>query len=460
MTSTAVSPSTVPAVPARPIPVVEAPEVPLVTGGSVRYANFDHAASTPCLQAAADAVNEILPLYASVHRGAGYLSAACTRAYEEARATVATFVHARPDDAVVFTRNTTDSLNLLARALPEDTTVIAFESEHHANLLPWKRLIRLPAPDSPSTAVRSVHDALKVVTADGGPVLVAVTGASNVTGELFPVAEIAVVAHRHGARVALDAAQLLPHRPVDITELNVDYLAFSGHKLYAPFGTGVLVGRADWLDAAPPYLAGGGASAHVGDATNDLRWHTGPARHEGGSPNVIGAVALAAVCRTLAAADRVALAAWEETLRTRLAEGLAGIEGVRQLHIFGATSPRVGTVAFTVDGYPADLVAAVLSAEHGIGVRDGLFCAHPLTRRLLTEARVPATHAVSTEGCGVPEAPGRRTATAVRASIGLGTDVDDVDRLIGAVRRLAAEGPRWNYSLVDGRPGPVPDPRG
>jgi len=456
MTSTVV-PSNQYAVPSRPIPVVEAPDVPLVTGGSVRYANFDHAASTPCLRAAADAVTDLLPRYASVHRGAGYLSAECTRAYESARRTIARFVNARPDDAVVFTRNTTDSLNLLARALPEDATVIAFDSEHHANLLPWKRLIRLPAPDSAATAVRSVDDALKVVAEDG-PVLVAVTGASNVTGELFPIAEITVLAHRYGARVALDAAQLVPHRTVDVTALGVDYIAFSGHKLYAPFGTGVLIGRSDWLDAAPPYLAGGGASAHVGDATNDVRWQTGAARHEGGSPNVVGAVALAAVCETLESADRAALTAWEETLRTRLADGLADVEGVRQLHAFGPDSPRVGTVAFTVDGYPADLVAAVLSAEHGIGVRDGLFCAHPLTRRLLTEAGVAPTHSVGA-GCGTDGRP-QRVATAVRASIGLGTDIDDVDRLIAAVERLAVEGPHWNYSLVDGRPGPVPDPRG
>ncbi|GLZ77246.1 aminotransferase [Actinorhabdospora filicis] len=440
------------AVSANPFPVIDAPLVPLVGGEEVRYANFDHAASTPCLRVAADAVTALLPTYASVHRGAGYFSQSSTRAYEDARATIGRFVNARPDDAVIFTRNSTDSLNLLARALPADCTVIAFDSEHHANLLPWRNLIRLPAPDSRATAVRSVHEALRFVD---GPALVAVTGASNVTGELFPVAEIALIARRHGARVVVDAAQLAPHRAVDVQALGADYVVFSGHKLYAPFGTGVLIGRTDWLDAAEPYLYGGGASAHVGDATNDLRWHTGAARHEGGSPNVVGAVALAAVCESLMNADRAALFAWEETLRTRLADGLTAIPGVRQLHIFGPQAPRVGTVAFTVDGYPADLVAAVLSAEHGIGVRDGLFCAHPLTRRLLTEAGVAPTHST---GCGTTGRP-QVVATAVRASIGLGITVDDVDRLIAAVATLAADGPRWTYSLVDGRPGPVPDPR-
>ncbi|MGH3734578.1 MAG: aminotransferase class V-fold PLP-dependent enzyme, partial [Micromonosporaceae bacterium] len=183
------------------------------------------------------------------------------------------------------------------------------------------------------------------------------------------------------------------------------------------FGAGVLAGRGDWLDAAPPYLAGGGASRYVGDATSDLEWSDGAARHEAGTPNVVGAVALAEACRTLVAAGQDRLAATEQALLERLRSGLTGIAGVRELTTFGPDHPRVGIVAFVVGGLDSGQLAETLSARYGIGVRAGLFCAHPLTRRLLTEA-----------GCGDDG-----TGSAVRASLGLGSTAAHVDRLIAAV---------------------------
>ncbi|SCL63197.1 Selenocysteine lyase/Cysteine desulfurase [Micromonospora citrea] len=412
-----------PARDARPLDVLGVP-------GQV---NLDYAATAPCARAAADVVAELLPWYASVHRGAGALSRRCTLAYERARQTVGDFFGARPGDHVVFTRNTTDALNLLARALPAGTTVVTFGGEHHANLLPWPRAsVRLPVPREPAEAVRALAAALAELRRPGAgpggdrlpPVLVAVTGASNVTGERWPVAELARVARRHGARIVLDAAQLAPHAPVDVAALDVDYLAVSGHKLYAPFGAGVLVGRGDWLDAAPPYLAGGGATSHVGAATHDVRWATGPARHEAGTPNLLGAVALAAVCAALAAADRAALHDAEQALLARLRRGMAALPRVVELRTFGPEAPRVGIVSFVVAGRDSADVAAELAGAHDIGVRDGLFCAHPLARRLLDEAAARS---------------GRRDLppTALRASIGLGSTTEHVDRLLAALAALA-----------------------
>ncbi|MFU8875222.1 aminotransferase class V-fold PLP-dependent enzyme [Micromonospora sp. SL4-19] len=428
----------VPTLPTLSRPPAPARPDPLAVLGVPGEINLDHAASAPCARAAADAVAELLPWYASVHRGAGALSRRCTLAYERARQTVADFVGARPDDHVVFTRNTTDSVNLLARALPAGTTVVTFAGEHHANLLPWPRgSVRLPVPASPAEAVRALDAALRELrrvdasrsgaVADGRPglpVLVAVTGASNVTGERWPVAELARVARRHDARILVDAAQLAPHAPVDLAALDVDYLALSGHKLYAPFGAGVLVGRGDWLDAAPPYLAGGGATSHVGAATHEVHWATGPARHEAGTPNLLGAVALAAVCTALAAADRDALHARERALLTRLRDGIAALPHVVELRTFAADAPRVGIVSFVVAGRDSAEVAAQLAGAHRIGVRDGLFCAHPLARRLLAEA---ATRS------------GRRDLppTALRASLGLGTTAAEVDALLTALATLA-----------------------
>ena len=264
-----------------------------------------------------------------MHRGAGYASAVCTSAYEAARATLAAFTGARGDDVVIFTRNTTDALNLLATAVPGP--VVHLDIEHHANLLPWHahgarvagaRAVRARAVEARATlpeTLRAVRDELARTPA----ALLAVTGASNVTGECLPLAELASLAHAHGARIAVDGAQLVPHRRVDIAASGIDYLAFSGHKIYAPFGAGVLVGRGDWLDAAPPYLAGGGAVRQVGlDATD---WAASPARHEGGSPNVIGAVALAAACRFIDSLPAGAVEAREGFLTDRLVDALGAL---------------------------------------------------------------------------------------------------------------------------------------
>lgn len=229
--------------------------VPLVTGGEVTYAALDYAASAPALQRVWDDVAAYAPYYGSVHRGAGYLSQLSTDLFENARRTVGEFLDCRADDEVVFTRSTTDSLNLLAAALPADCQVFVFETEHHASLLPWQdaRVTYLNAPRTPAEAVATLERAL-AERDPYGPALVCVTGASNVTGELWPVRELAAAAHAHGARIVLDAAQLAPHHPVSVRELDVDWVAFSGHKLYAPFGSGVLAGRFDWLREADPYL--------------------------------------------------------------------------------------------------------------------------------------------------------------------------------------------------------------
>src|SRR4029078_120821 len=309
-----------------PATVSENLGVPTLHRTVVDYANFDHAASTPALESVKAAVDIALRTYSSVHRGNGYASRITTGWYEEARAEVHGFVGAREDDLVVFTRNSTDSLNLLARSLPESTTTFVFESEHHAALLPWNpaRTVRIPVPASEQDALTLLEDALRS-SAETGPRLVVIAGASNVTGELWPIESVVSIARRYNARVALDAAQLAPHRKIDIEALGVDYVAFSGHKLYAPFGAGVLAGRADWLNEAAPYLLGGGASAKVTSA--QTVWTQGAARHEAGSPNVIGAIAIAAACSALDV-HRAAIEAHEDALAEQLRRGLAAIEGV------------------------------------------------------------------------------------------------------------------------------------
>ncbi|MEU7901409.1 aminotransferase class V-fold PLP-dependent enzyme [Actinoplanes sp. NPDC049118] len=407
--------------------------VRLPGGDTVPFAHLDYAASAPCVRAAAEAVEGLLPWYGSVHRGAGIRSRRSTQEYERARDVIAGFVGARPGDTVVFTRNTTDALNLLARCLPADVTTIVFDGEHHANLLPWPAPLRLATPSSPDAAVETLERALRSLR---GPALLAVTGASNVTGEIWPVRRLADLAHRYGARVVVDAAQLAPHSPVDLAELGADYLALSGHKLYAPFGAGVLAGRADWLDAAAPYLRGGGASASVG-AAGDVTWSTGPARHEGGTPNLLGAVSLAAVCAALTRADRAALHDREQDLLARLRGGLTGVPGAAEVSLFGPAQPRVGIVSLALPGNDAAAVADRLADDHGIGVRAGQFCAHPLTRRLTGAAGVATCDA--------------STAALLRVSFGLGTTGADIDRFVGALGALTSVGA--GRQLVGARTG-------
>ncbi|MFJ4573591.1 aminotransferase class V-fold PLP-dependent enzyme [Streptomyces sp. NPDC088846] len=424
--------------------------VPLVTGGEVAYAALDYAASAPALQRVWDDIAAYAPYYGSVHRGAGYLSQLSTDLFENSRATVAEFLGCRADDQVIFTRSTTDSFNLLAAVVPAGCQVFVYETEHHASLLPWRdaRVTYLNAPRTPAQAVETLERAL----ADRdpyGPALVCVTGASNVTGELWPVKELAAAAHAHGARIVLDAAQLAPHHPVDIAELDVDWVAFSGHKLYAPFGSGVLAGRADWLQDAEPYLAGGGASRRVArraDGGVDVEWHSTAARHEAGSPNVIGVYSIASACKALTEAGFDQLVAREQHLVAAVRAGLADVPEVKVLSLFGDDAPRVGVISFVVEGWNSSHFAAALSAEYGIGVRDGLFCAHPLVRTLL------GSDPQEVGECGAPEAePGESSLNAIRVSFGAGTPDEHIERFVRAVGELVSEGAQWKYRTEGGR---------
>jgi selenocysteine lyase/cysteine desulfurase len=229
----------------------------------------------------------------------------------------------------------------------------------------------------------------------------------------------------------------------------------SGHKLYAPYGAGVLIGPADWLDAGEPFLRGGGAVKLV--TVDEVIWAEMPDRQEAGSPNVVGAVALGVACDTLAAAGMQRLADEEHELWAYARDRFNAIRGWQHYRIWGADHPRVGLFTFNLDGYGYDELAAILSAEHGIGVRHGCFCAHPLMIELLHVDRPEADSLVDATRRGEhPRLPG-----AARMSFGLGTTRHDVEAVAGALEQIAADGPRWSYRqdpLTD-EWEPDPDPR-
>lgn len=420
-------------------------QVPCLDGTERSYLDFDAAASTAALEEVAEAVSSFLPYYSSVHRGAGYKSIASSAAYELARQKVFMFADREGrDDVVILLRNSTEAINHLAYRLrlnPEDvvaTTVV----EHHANLLPWGRIAsrRMIECTEQGTfdeeAVRAALDELPT------PKLLAVTGASNVTGWMPPIHALIAMAHDRGIPVLVDAAQLAPHRRLP---READFVVFSGHKLYAPFGTGALIGPRSAFADGDPFLVGGGAVDLVD--LEEVVWTTPPEREEAGSPNVIGAVALHAAIDAIETIGFPAIEDHDTLIASHLRRGLKSVPGVRLL----GPSVEVDTLpvaSFVVAGVPHALVAARLSAEFGIGVRHGCFCAHPYLVRLLgiKGGSLERFRAMARERERA-ELPG-----AVRASAGLTTTIEEVARLLSAVRTIASSPAPLEYEM-DARTG-------
>jgi selenocysteine lyase/cysteine desulfurase len=427
--------------PAPSLPVLlvgDGVAVPCVDGDERPYLNLDAAASTSAHPAVAQRVQEFIPWYSSVHRGAGYKSRRATEAYEAARAAAMCFGGRAPggDDVAIICRNTTEAINHLAYRLrlDPDDVVVTTVVEHHANLLPWARLCRRRFVECGPDGTFEVDDLTATLDTGPTPSLLAVSGASNVTGWSPPLDTVIAAAHARSIPVLVDAAQLAPHRPLPAA---ADYVAWSGHKMYAPFGAGVLIGRRATFADGDPFLAGGGAVDLVD--LDEVAWTDPPEREEAGSPNDIGAVALHAAIDALGEIGWDAIADHDNQLARRLHGGLAAIAGVRLLGPDRSISTLpIGT--FTIEGIPHALVAARLSGEYGIGVRHGCFCAHPYLIRLL--------HLSNDEIAAYRRAVQRGDRTtipgAVRASAGLSTTLDDIDRLLAAVADIAG-----------GRPAPV-----
>lgn len=431
--------------------------VPCADGTERRYINLDTAASTAALPAVAERVQQFLPLYSSVHRGAGYKSQLATHEYEAARSAALRFAGRDESgrDVAIICRNTTEAINHLAYRLrlDRDDTVVTTVVEHHANLLPWARLCRRQYVECDRSGTFGLDDVVGALEQAERPKLLAITGASNVSGWQPPVHEAIEEAHSRGIPVLVDAAQLAPHRPLPA---DADFVAWSGHKMYAPFGAGVLIGPRNAFMDGDPFLAGGGAVDLVD--LDEVAWSPPPEREEAGSPNVVGAVALHAAVDHLQAIGWDVIQAHDDELARRLRAGLAVIPGVRLL----GPSPEAQTLpiaTFTVADVPHALVAARLSYEFAIGVRHGCFCAHPYLIRLLgLSDREVADFRRAVRGGDRRAVPG-----AVRASAGINTSAEDVDRLLEAVTVIAShERPPFEYPQDphsgDYRPPPGREP--
>ncbi len=381
-----------------------------------------------------------MPWYSSIHRGSGFKSKLATQAYEEARQIVMKFFGANPKDhVVIFGKNTTEAINKLSFRLnlKKDDIVLVGLSEHHSNDLPWRRFAKVCYVGIDSTGNIDEQHLGKLLDEHKSKVkLVAITGASNVTGVMPNIHEIAAKAHKAGAQILVDCAQLAAHRPIEIKELgdpkHLDYITISAHKMYAPFGIGALIGRKDLFEQGAPEFCGGGTISVV--TRDEVQWASPPERDEAGSPNVIGAIALAKSIQELSRIGFSAIKQHEMQLSTYALRKLQTVPGIV---IYGDSNPqkaedRVGVITFNIKDLPHGLVAAILGAEFGIGVRHGCFCAHPYVVTLLgmNQSQINDFKKAAKRD-DRSHMPGM-----VRISFGMYNTIAEVDKLIAALQKI------------------------
>lgn len=416
-------------------------QVPLLDGTRRQYVNFDNAASTPTLVPVVEKVEEFLKWYSNVHRGTGFKSRLSSWVFEESRDVIARFIKADLAECVViFCKNTTEAVNKLAHRYPFEPGSVVLTSlmEHHSNELPWRKVaqvVHIGVTDDGRIDEQDFEE--KLQRYKGKVKLVALSGASNVTGYINPIYDYARRAHEVGAKIMIDAAQLAAHRPIDMKPgdhpEHLDFLAFSAHKVYAPFGVGVLVGCRKTFEEGEPDDVGGGTVDIVN--LENAYWTDLPDKEEAGTPDIIGAVALA---RAIQIFEEIG---WQEIIRheTELTTyALRRLSEIPEVILYGDRDPdnavnRLGVISFNVRNMPHALVAAILSYEWGIGTRNGCFCAHPYVKCILhvneAEAKVMEELILARDRS--------QLAGTVRISFGFYNTEEEIEMLCTALRRIA-----------------------
>ncbi|WP_353095778.1 aminotransferase class V-fold PLP-dependent enzyme [Tissierella praeacuta] len=363
--------------------------VRLANGKSVHYINFDNAATTPPFKSVIDEIVDFSNTYSSVHRGTGYKSIISSMLYDEGREIVLNFIGGNKDyHTVVFLKNTTECINKLSYRLQDtlkDKVVLSTYMEHHSNLLPWKYKYATDYVEVDSVGRLCLEDLeFKLELYKGKVGLVAITGASNVTGYINPIYDIAKLCHKYGAKILVDGAQLIPHSQFDMRPIyspeHIDYIAFSAHKMYAPFGTGVLVAPKEIFEKGFSEQVGGGTVKFV--SIKDTIWEDPPEKEEAGTPNLMGVIALSTSIKTLQDLDMRNIEDYERSL-TRYALEL--LKDIPRLILYDDMNieEKVSIISFNMEGLEHNELATILAREGGIAVRDGCFCAQPYVQRLL-----------------------------------------------------------------------------
>ena len=379
---------------------------------------LDNAATTQKPQVVLDAITEAYSHWnANVQRGVHHLSQVATQKHEEAREKVAQLIHAQSSEEIIFTKGTTDSLNMLARSfgdamIKEGDEIIVSHLEHHSNIVPWQMLCErkgavlkvIPLREDLSLDIEAFKGLLSEKTR-----LVSVAHVSNVLGIVNPIEEVIRLAHEKGVAVCVDGAQSVPHLAMDVQQLDCDFLVFSAHKMYGPTGLGVLYGKKEWLDKLPPAEGGGEMIEHV--SFEKTTYNVLPYKFEAGTPNYVGSYAFGKAIDYVQAIGLEQIAAHEHALTEYIEQELSKIN---QVHVYAAGREKAGAVSFNVyraDGaliHPFDV--GVLLDRQGVAVRTGHHCAEPLIDHL-----------------GVPGT--------VRASVGLYNTKEDIDTFIAALKK-------------------------
>ncbi len=410
--------------------------VPLDNGTYTTAINFDNAATTPPFYSVEKDVKEFLPWYSSIHRGKGYKSTFSTEVYENGRNIIKSFVNAdNENDVVIYTKNTTNSINILAYVLSQQKdgrdVVLSTWMEHAANDLPWRDKFLVDyvevdefgrlCLDNLNEKLNKYKNRVKLVT---------VTGASNVTGYINDIHTIAAMAHRHGTQIHVDGAQLVPHVAVDMkpfdNEEHIDYLSFSAHKMYAPYGGGALIGPKTAFEAELPYCEGGSAIKLV--THEQIWWEEPPQKDEAGTPNLIGIVAMVSAIKTMSKIGMDNAYRHEKSLLNYAYDKMKNIPGIK-FYNHPDKQETIGVIAFNIEGVHHSLMSAILSYEAGIAVRNGYFCSHPYCENLLGYSAKDME--------ALMKDPNSLFPGIVRVSFGLYNNFSEIDKFVYSLNQIA-----------------------
>ena len=408
----------------------------LENGNKLTPIGFDNGATTPPLRCVFDDVYNNLLIYGSIGRGQGIQGELSTRKYEESRNKVLRFFNSQDTDTytVIYTKTTTESLNILANILIKDKNdkVLTTRMEHHANDLPWRKQATVEYVDVDKLGRINLDDIEnKLKKSSPNIKIVSITGSSNVTGYINPIHDIARLAHEYGAKIVVDAAQLVAHREIDMKGKNpmeqIDFLVLSGHKVYAPFGSGLIVGLVKDLDVKEPFLKGGGCVDYVFD--DKVICSTPPSLHESGSPNFIGSMAMVRALEELKNIGFEKIYNHERKIKDYLIEEMEKIDNVIMYGDTRNTQDRLGVIPFNIKNKDCYEVANEFAKESAVSLRAGKFCAHPYVSRLLNLSNLYNKYEKNLNDADFGM---------IRISIGLYNTMDEAKIFIEELKKIAS----------------------
>lgn len=411
-------------------------KVEILGGVKIRAINFDNAATTPPFKSVLNSIYDLSKYYGSIGRGRGQKSEFTSKIYADTKKYLMDFFNIKDKDkyTVLYVNNTTDGMNTLARILIKDRNevVISTRMEHHSNDLPWRRHCKVDYIEVDDLGRLKIDELEHKLRRYKGKVkYITVTGASNVTGYMNDIHRLASIAHKYNAKIIVDGAQLVPHIKVDMTgnseEESIDFLVFSGHKLYAPFGSGVIIGLKEDFNKNLPSNEGGGTVNIVLDKTVEYLYP--PEKDEAGTPNFFGAVAVTKALEELQNIGFDKIRANEKCLRDRLLSGLFSIPGVKTYGDIINREDRLGIGVFNIDSINHSEVAEELAKRYGIAVRQGWFCAHPYCRRLMKVSEEDTLNSMNDKNKGMPGM--------IRVSFGIYNEKSEVDDFLNAVEDIS-----------------------